>query len=183
MPDVHTQANLSRLGSGSSCRSFFRPWALWDDEKVDAIELPYSELIHHVVIISDKEKEVSSKMAHHQIHTSPQYVQRPARARERLKALLHALQTQNWLNAYEICWEEFIDMHQLFASASPPFSYINEKTETLLSLLKAFWQSHQDGPIVTMDAGPNVHLLFRPDQHELAHFFIHEYLVNQFDFL
>ena len=182
LPDIHIQANLSRLGSGSSCRSFFSPWAIWDDETVEAIDIPYKELIHHVVMISDQEKEISSKMAHHQIHTSSNYTQRPARAKERLKALLEALQNHNWFKAYQICWDEFMDMHQLFATANPPFTYMNDKTKELLSLLKAFWETHQDGPIVTMDAGPNVHLLFRKDQQKLANFFIHEYLVNQFDF-
>lgn len=183
LPDVHIQAQLSRLGSGSSCRSFFSPWALWDDQTVEAIDLPYTQLIHHVVIISEAEKEVSSKMAHHQIHSSPDYAMRPARAKERLKALLAAFKHHEWQKIYQICWDEFMDMHQLFATANPPFNYITDKTQELLNILEDFWRTHQDGPIVTMDAGPNVHLLFRADQQELANFFIHEYVVNQFDFL
>ncbi|AHE68178.1 mevalonate pyrophosphate decarboxylase [Legionella oakridgensis ATCC 33761 = DSM 21215] len=56
LPAVEIQAQLSREGSGSSCRSFFSPWALWQDKIVQAIDLPYKELIHQVIIISHEEK-------------------------------------------------------------------------------------------------------------------------------
>jgi len=183
LPDMQTQAKLSQLGSGSSCRSFFSPWALWTENKVEAITLPYENLIHHVIVISDEEKSISSRMAHRQIHTSEHYATRPARAKERLKVLLEALKNKDWKKSYEVCWEEFIDMHQLFQTASPAFNYITPRAEEMLNTLQNFWKEHQDGPIVTMDAGPNIHLLFRPDQQEMANFFIHEYLVNQVNFI
>ena len=183
LPDNKTQANLSRLGSGSSCRSFFSPWALWDNEEVDSIELPYSDLIHHVIIISDSEKEVSSKAAHLEIETSPNFTMRPARARERLKDLLVAIKEKNWPKMHKLCLDEFIDMHELFKTSLHPFSYIDANTQKALNELESFWEEHQDGPLVTMDAGPNIHLLFRKDQVEMAKFYVQEYLVNQYDFL
>lgn len=183
LPDNKTQANLSRLGSGSSCRSFFSPWALWDNEEVGSIELPYSDLIHHVIIISDSEKEVSSKAAHLEIETSPNYTMRPARARERLKDLLVAIKEKNWPQMHKLCLDEFIDMHELFNTSLHPFSYIDANTQKALDELESFWDEHQDGPLVTMDAGPNIHLLFRKDQAEMAKFYVQEYLVNQYDFL
>ena len=73
-------AALSRQGSGSSCRSFFAPWALWDDEKVSAIDLPYNDLIHQAIIISHKEKKISSSQAHQKIQTSPMYATREEQA-------------------------------------------------------------------------------------------------------
>jgi diphosphomevalonate decarboxylase len=182
-PDVSVQAELSRMGSGSSCRSFFSPWAIWNNVTAEKIELPYNNLIHHAILISEEEKAISSKRAHSQVKSSPEYEFRPARARKRLDDLLRALQTKQWQNAYKICWDEFMDMHHLFETAAEPFTYFTPKTHEMLEILKAFWEENQDGPIVTMDAGPNIHLLFRSDQHELAHHFVHEYLVNQFDFI
>ena len=41
----------------------------------------------------------------------------------------------------------------------------------------------RDGPLVTMDAGPNIHLLYRPDQAELARQFKSDYLVGNYDVL
>jgi diphosphomevalonate decarboxylase len=183
LPSIETQAQWSRLGSGSSCRSFFSPWAIWDQKKVEAIDIPYQNLIHHVVLVSSVEKSISSRAAHLQIHSSPNYRFRPSRAKNRLENLLTAFRQSQWQEAYEICWDEFMDMHELFHTADPSFSYMTDKTREILQELKNFWHTHQDGPIITMDAGPNVHLLFRQDQKDMAQHILHEYLVNQFNFL
>lgn len=183
LPTLEEQARLSRLGSGSSCRSFFSPWALWDNEQVSAISLPYSELIHEVILISHAEKKVSSAEAHQRVKTSPRYHGRDERARDNLKQLLQALQTQSWERAFTITWREFHDMHELFSSCSEPFSYISPESQKLLNLVQDFWQLHNDGPITTMDAGPNIHLLFRMDQADLAQQFKRDYLIGNYDVL
>lgn len=183
MPDVITQAKLSRLGSGSSCRSFFSNWALWEGEDIKGIDLPYQHLIHQVIVISKEEKEISSSEAHRRVRTSPLYQGRSDRAKERLAQLLMAFSKKQWEILYRICWDEFQDMHRLFATASMPFGYMNEKTHEVLALLEAQWASHGDGPLVTMDAGPNIHLLYRDDQKDLAKGFQNQYLHGRYDVL
>lgn len=180
---VDEQAQLSRLGSGSSCRSFYAPWALWTDDVVHEVELPYKHLLHQVIIVSSKEKQVLSRSAHKLIKTSPFYATRAQRAEANLKVLLNALMAQDWESAYHICWNEFHDMHQLFETCETPFSYMTDNCHQLLTLLQKFWEAHGDGPIVTMDAGPNIHLLYRPDQVELARQFKQDHLVGSYDVL
>lgn len=177
------QACLSRFGSGSSCRSFFAPWALWENEQVQAITLPYQALIHQVIIISHAEKEVSSSEAHLRVKTTPHYNSRPQRATNNLKRLINALEIKDWQQAYEICWQEFQDMHSLFSQCSPSFSYMNTQSTTVLNHLQALWRQEKDGPLITMDAGPNIHLLYRSDQAELAQQFKNTYLVGKYDVL
>lgn len=167
-PSIDEQANLSRCGSGSSCRSFFAPWALWDEDGVCNINLPYPELHHEVVIINNKPKHISSSTAHKLIQTSPLYKDRNKRAENNLQILLTALNHEDWHLAYEVCWEEFQDMHNLFLTCSESFSYLNQDNKDILNKLQEFWRSEKDGPIITMDAGPNIHLLYRPDQLEIA---------------
>lgn len=180
---VDTQAQFSRQGSGSSCRSFYSPWALWRGEEVLAPDLPYMSLIHQVVVVSGEEKEVSSSEAHQRVKTSPLYAARGQRAEARLNSLLKALNAKDWEQACHICWSEFQDMHALFRSCDTPFSYMNERSLHLLEQLQAAWKKNSDGPLVTMDAGPNIHLLYRPDQAHMAHQFKQEYLVGQYDVL
>lgn len=182
-PSILEQAQLSRLGSGSSCRSFFSPWSIWQDETVEAIELPYSKLLHQVIIISHEEKKVLSSEAHQRVKSSPQYATRSTRATENLIALLHAFQSKNWHSAYEICWQEFQDMHHLFTSSSPSFTYMTAETQSLLKKLQDLWQHKNDGPLVTMDAGPNIHLLYRPDQADMAQQFKRDHLIGNHDVL
>lgn len=183
LPTVAIQANLSRQGSGSSCRSFFSPWALWDDEQVNAIELPYPELVHQVIVISHDEKEVPSSEAHQRIRTSPHYATRSERAKLNLETLLLAMQKKDWATAYHVCWDEFQDMHHLFTTCEKFFSYMSDKTNDVLSDLQNLWQREGDGPIITMDAGPNIHVLYRPEQADMARRFKQDYLIGNYDVL
>ena len=183
MPSILTQAQLSRVGSGSSCRSFFSPWALWHDDMVEAIELPYTKLLHQVILISHEEKRILSSDAHQRVKSSPDYATRHIRATENLSALLQAFQNKNWYGAYEICWQEFQDMHHLFMSSTPAFTYITAETKDILKKLQEVWRHENDGPIVTMDAGPNIHLLYRPDQADMAQQFKRDHLIGNYDVL
>src|SRR5262249_31497662 len=115
--------------------------------------------------------------------SSPFYATRRQRAEENLKLLLDALSFKDWSIAYQICWREFQDMHRLFSTCAQPFSYMMEQSVGLLADLEKFWNKKGDGPIVTMDAGPNIHLLYRPDQLEVAYQFKQDYLVGNFDVL
>ncbi|OGV36827.1 MAG: diphosphomevalonate decarboxylase [Legionellales bacterium RIFCSPHIGHO2_12_FULL_35_11] len=183
LPPIIEQASLSRIGSGSSCRSFFSPWALWEDDIISKIDTHYEKLHHEVIIISKSPKNISSSLAHQLIKTSPNYAARGQRAKINLKQLLKALNSKKWHDAYSICFAEFMDMHELFHTAEKSFSYINSESESVLKLLKDLWQSEQDGPIITMDAGPNIHLLYRLDQLEMADYFKNRYLKGNFDVL
>lgn len=166
--ESHSLSALSRKGSGSSCRSLFSPWALWDEEAASPMELPYAQLLHHVVVVSKEKKKVSSSEAHRQILTSPLNAGRGERATMRLESLLKAFKAEDWRAAYEICWAEFWDMHVLFETSQPHFGYMSEGSLRVLRWCEKVWNEIGDGPIVTMDAGPNVHLLFRPEQKDLA---------------
>lgn len=160
-------ARLSQRGSGSSCRSFFSPFSLWDDEGARAIDLGIDQLLHSVLILEDSKKEVSSSQAHVQVLTSSLFKGRVERAERRLSSLIESLRSKDWKSSYQICWEEFWDMHVLFETSVPSFGYFNGPAITALNELRSHWNENGDGPLVTMDAGPNIHLLFRPDQMEV----------------
>lgn len=183
IPSINEQAQLSRQGSGSSCRSFYSPWVLWSEDQVTAIKLPYDELIHQVIVINKEEKEVSSSEAHQRVKSSLLYQTRNQRAEDNLTQLLEALNQKQWAKSYEICWREFQDMHHLFNTCKQPFSYIDDHSLNALHILQRFWDQKGDGPIVTMDAGPNIHLLYRSDQYEMAAQIKQDYLMGHYDVL
>ena len=167
--DAAELSRLSRLGSGSSCRSFYSPWALWEGEGATPIEVGYGPLLHAAVIVSSEIKQVSSSQAHALVPQSPKFAGRPERATARLRELIDVMREGRWDETYRICWDEFVDMHELFESCPEPFRYRTEASEKVVLACKHIWNFKKDGPLVTMDAGPNVHLLFRPGQEELAH--------------
>lgn len=157
-------AKLSQKGSGSSCRSFFSPWSLWHADGAEAIQIPFQNLKHQVILCDESVKAVSSSEAHRRVLSSDLFVGRIERVEKRLQELISSLRQQNWQKSFEICWNEFWDMHTLFHTSSPSFMYMNSSTFEALSVLHNYWQKKSDGPLVTMDAGSNVHLLFREDQ-------------------
>lgn len=165
--DVRQLSRWSRLGSGSSCRSFFSPWSLWAGEGAEKIDFPYTNLLHMVVIVEDKIKAVSSSQAHVRVTTSEMFKGRVERAQSRLQTLNHLLRSQKWAESYQIVWDEFWDMHSLFHTARPPFFYITGGSLEVLQMCQEFWEQNKNGPLVTMDAGANVHLLFKLEDREL----------------
>ena len=181
VPSVAEAAMWSRVGSGSSCRSFFGPWALWAPDSVhDVPQLSkYNDLIHQVVVVNDTVKAVSSSDAHKRVTSSLLFGGRPNRADVRAADFVRALTFDKWKEAYEIAWAEFWDMHALFETSSPSFGYMTAGTlEVLTFIREELWRKDGIGPLVTMDAGPNVHLLYQNDtrgqkQANAVHKFVH----------
>ncbi|NQY99995.1 MAG: diphosphomevalonate decarboxylase [Bdellovibrionales bacterium] len=157
-------SELSRQGSGSSCRSLYTPWALWRHEYAEPVEGLPADLEHQVIILNDEKKEVSSSEAHKRVTTSPSFEGRIERAESRLESLLTGLGSGDWKQVSDICLVEFEDMHELFETSEPSFSYRTDDSRKVVEMVKSFWQENGDGPAPTMDAGANVHLLWRADQ-------------------
>lgn len=173
----YTSKELSRLsqkGSGSSCRSFFSPWALWYEIGAESTPLPYNELHHMVILCDESIKSVSSSEAHVRVLTSDLFKGRVERATERLQCMLSSLRQKNWVQACHLSWNEFWDMHVLFHTSQPSFMYMNAQSLSALSQLNQIRLKHPE-IMVTMDAGSNIHILLRPEDTE-----IYKNLINDF---
>lgn len=169
--DVYTLANLSREASGSSCRSLFDPWSTWDGERVEGLESFFKDVFHFVAVVDHSVKGVSSSEAHQRVTSSDLFKGRPERARLRYEQIKRALLTggnDSWQRLYQICWQEFWDMHSLFETSNPHFGYMTAGSLNVISQARKLWEQKNDGPIVTMDAGANVHFIWREDQQNLA---------------
>lgn len=173
-------AELSREGSGSSCRSLFTPWALWKGPGAQPVDgLPATGALRHLaVIVDDEKKTVSSSEAHVRVTTSLLFRGRVERAEERLRLLLDQLRRASgeggvhaWNRAAHLVWAESWDMHALFESSEPPFGYFVPGSVLALNTLRDISQDFKAKygeafrePMVTMDAGPNVHVLLWNDE-------------------
>ncbi|MGE0762130.1 MAG: diphosphomevalonate/mevalonate 3,5-bisphosphate decarboxylase family protein [Bdellovibrionales bacterium] len=162
-------SQLSRRGSGSSCRSLFSPWALWRGPGAENLNLPWPYLHHQVVVLEKSKKAVSSSDAHKRVSSSELFQGRAARAEKRLHQLLAALNQKQWRQSCELVWADFWDMHALFETSQPAFGYMTSGSMAVLESVREIWKKEDDGPMVTMDAGANVHLLYRADQILTAH--------------
>ena len=154
-------ANLSREGSGSSCRSFEGPFVAWDEERTEAVASSLRPLSDLVVVVSAGEKKVGSSEAHRRVRTSPHWDGRTTRATNRFVDLGGAIRSGNFAGLSEIAEADFRDMHQLFETSVPPFSYFAPGTAEVLDFLE-----EETGIAVTMDAGPNVHVIVPQSEEE-----------------
>lgn len=154
-------ARLSREGSGSSCRSFEGPWVAWHEADaapaVESTDLRFSEMADIVVLVDAGAKAVGSSEAHRRVAGSPLWHGREERAETRVERVKRALQNQDFREVSQVAWDELWEMHSLFHTAQPPFTYWQPGSVEVLRWFESTkaWEK----AIVTMDAGPNVHVL------------------------
>lgn len=170
-------ADISRQGSGSSCRSFLGPWVKWngpEDASSSAVAMPISRVapaarvdgsqwLDLVVLVSASRKSVSSSEAHMRVLSSPLWTGRTERANQRLQDAMRFLSTGEWGGLAHLSFEEALDMHSLFHTAADPWSYWLPGS---MALVQFWFDQRKNFPeiLFTMDAGANVHFLLPESQ-------------------
>ena len=156
-------AGLARQGSGSACRSFEGPFVEWQQTETRTVPSELPKLAHFVLVVSDGAKQVSSSEAHLKVKTSPLWQGRIERAEAKLVDVRRALAAGDLKSLAWITWREAWEMHSLFHTCEEPFTYWEPTTiQVLKKLAPTLHESHP--PIVTLDAGPNIHVIVEADR-------------------
>ncbi len=183
---AEAMSKISRLGSGSSCRSFFDPWAVWETDGAQKWNGQFKDLNHSVILLDSTKKEVSSSDAHVRVPSSPLFTERQKNVKRRLELLETANMNKDWNAFCALAIEEFEEMHQLFETSVPSFSYRNDKTMSVLKRLHQINGELKSKMLITMDAGNNIHFLTLPDHREdlqnLAELFPQNTFINSWLF-
>ena len=175
--DMRKASYFSRIASGSACRSLFPKMALWgvtaacegstDDYAVtleDRIAPVFKSYHDSILIVSDAQKEVSSRAGHALMDTNPYAATRYAVAGQDTQDLLDALRTGDLERFIQITESEAMQLHALMMCSTPSFMLIKPNTLKIIQNIREF-RTETDIPVCfTLDAGPNVHVLY-PDQH------------------
>lgn len=164
---------VARLGSGSACRSIFAGLAEWGEigeieGASDLYAIPFEEEVHEVfqsyndaiLIVSKGEKSVSSRAGHALMDNNPYADSRYQQARQRLRNLLGPLRTGNVEEFGNILESEAMTLHALMMASSPPYILIKPNTLLLIDKVRAFRESTGQPLYFSLDAGPNLHLLY-----------------------
>lgn len=155
-------AKLSQQGSGSSCRSLLGPWVSWSEDTVQTQKSSFSPLVDMLLVVSKEPKKVSSSEAHQRVLTSPLWNQRQENVLKRYAVATAALKNGDYNALKKAAWDDFLEMHELFHTSKDSFSYWTDETKAVLNFFKEIELT--DRPIITMDAGPNIHLLVPTDE-------------------
>lgn len=159
---------LARLGSGSACRSVLTGFVEWlagtEEDGMDshAKQVPgvWSDLRLGVLKISEKEKEISSRKAMRDTRqTSALYESWPAKVEHDMARVKEAIATHDFDLLGRTAESNALAMHATGLAAWPPVLFWLPET---IATMRKIWNLRGNGlPLYfTMDAGPNVKLLF-----------------------
>ena len=166
-------SQYARLGSGSACRSVHPVMALWGHltrvgKSSDEYAVPWKDEIAPVfhdyrdtiLVVSAAEKSVSSTAGHELMRDLPYAPTRYEEARSNAWKLISALSKSDIDAFVRIIESEALQLHALMMMGPSPFMLIAPGT---VSIIHEVWRYRKETNIpvcFTLDAGPNVHLLY-----------------------
>lgn len=165
---------LARLGSGSAARSLEDGFVEWQagtapdgmDSHAARLAAVWPELRVGAVVLCADEKPVGSRAGmKRSVETCEFYREWPGRVAKDLAALKAAIARRDFAALGTVAEENALAMHALMAATRPPIVYALPET---VAAMRKIWAARAAGlPLwFTMDAGPNVKLLFEARSEE-----------------
>ncbi|CAM3688000.1 diphosphomevalonate decarboxylase [Parendozoicomonas haliclonae] len=159
---------LARLGSGSACRSVYDGFVRWHKgvraDGMDSFAKPlpesWPELRVGVLTLTGEEKKTGSREGMQRtVDSALLYGSWPEQAERDIARLEHAIVQRDFTLLGATAEQNAMAMHATMLASWPPLLYW--QPESVVALQKV-WQLREEGVPVyaTMDAGPNVKLLF-----------------------
>jgi diphosphomevalonate decarboxylase len=177
----------SRLASGSASRSVYGGLVTWGridgmSETSDYFATQLQKDVHPVfngfrdtVIICDfGEKSVSSRAGHGLMNTNPFAEARYQQARENMQEILKAIESGDLESFGRIIEAEALTLHALMMSSEPSFILLKPKTLEVIEKIRTHRAATKIPMYFTIDAGPNIHLLYPEAAENAVHKFLDE---------
>lgn len=182
---------LARLGSGSASRSVYGGLVSWgaipflpDSSNLYASPITLSGesrlmgLCDAVLIVSSQEKPVSSSAGHALMASHPYREGRIAQANQHLQLLLEAITRQEHSIIAEITEIEALSLHALLMTSTSEGMLMLPNTISIIQEIKNFRKNTGLDLFFTLDAGPNIHLIYFEDQRRQVLSFLENSLVQ-----
>jgi len=163
---------LSRLGSGSACRSVYPGYTVWGNNdkytgSSDYYAIDINKKVHKdfqnlqdtILLVSSEKKVLSSSNGHKLMNDHPYSKARITQAKNNLKLLKKALSEGDFELLSKVSESEALSLHALIMS-SEGGSILLEAAS--IELIKRIRNAQQNGlqMFFTIDAGPNIHLIY-----------------------
>ena len=181
---------ISRLGSGSACRSVYPYAAVWGKHHdvafssneyavpLEQLHPVFQSFKDAILIVSADEKSVSSRAGHALMEGNPFAESRYKQASTNLSRIAGYLKEGDIQNFGEIVESEALTLHALMMCSSPSYMLMLPNTLKIIELIKSF-RSEKGVPLYfTLDAGPNVHLLYPAENAAEVENFIRQELLS-----
>ena len=173
--DFYQKASeTARLGSGSACRSMYAEPAIWGlheavPDSSDLHAVPFADRLHEefsdlkdaVLIVDAGEKAVSSTAGHALLKGNPYADARFAHANQNLNAILGCMKDGQMRRFIHIVESEALQLHAMMMASNPYYVLMRPNTLAIIEELWKFREQSGLAVMFTLDAGPNVHILYR----------------------
>jgi diphosphomevalonate decarboxylase len=177
---------IARLGSGSASRSIYGNFVEWGRHAHGADEFAYqsSVKVHHtmnflhdsILVTSSKKKAISSTKGHSLMKNHPYREARRKQAVENLDKIRKALREGDFELFAHITENEALTLHGLMLTSDPGYILLNEQTIAIIEKIRKHRKKNQTKITFTLDAGPNLHVLYPISDKEKARAFIEQEL-------
>lgn len=180
---------LSRLGSGSACRSIYPGLVVWGaHEKIigsdDHYAIPYPYEVHEIfhrfnnliLLVDTSAKKVSSTLGHKLMDKHPYARERFLAAYKNIQELIFILKNGDIEAFGTLIEHEALSLHAMMMTAHPSFILMRPDT---LKIIEKVWSLRREQRIplyFTLDAGANIHLLYPEKETEKIQDFINQEL-------
>lgn len=164
---------LARLGSGSACRSVYGGWTIWgkhplfpDMSNYYAVHLnnkihdDFLNLCDAILIIDSGQKAVSSSQGHSIMKNHPFKLSRIKQAMDNLHKISDALLKNDERDFIHIVEQEALSLHALMMSTEQGYILMKPNTLNAIESIIQYRNSENIPVCFTLDAGPNIHLLY-----------------------
>ena len=183
-------SDLSRQASGSAARSVYPMLATWGEidtisdssnlfarpvDKTDVAPI-FHDYCDSIIIVDAGEKSVSSRAGHALMETHPFKEERYKRARYNLSRLMTAMKAGDLETFIEVVEEEALMLHSMMMTSVPSYILLKPDSLMLIEKIKEFRNVQKIPVCFTIDAGPNIHLLY-PAVHKTS---VQTWLASEF---
>jgi len=179
---------FARLGSGSACRSLFAQAASWGQEKDRGSDHFASQVEVHpslvglydtILIVDAGEKKVSSRAGHGLMNEHPFAEARFKQAIQNWNYALQWLAEGQWDYLGAVIEEEALALHAMMMTSRPGYLLMCPQTVKAIEMLREYRYDKGTPIYFTLDAGPNLHILYPPSVRSEAYAFIVDELLPQ----
>ena len=182
---------IARLGSGSASRSIYPKLAIWGesvdfDEASNLYAIPVQSVLHEkfrrfrddILIVSKEAKSISSSDGHMIMSQHRFKEPRINQAKKRLHFLLKALKEGNYQRFGEIVEKEALTLHGMMMTATPSYLLMEPNTIKIIQEIQNFRNRTGLPVFFSLDAGPNVHMLYPKSVEEKVKVFVEDNLLK-----
>ncbi len=186
----YTEASeLARLGSGSACRSMFGGFVSWGEHpeitgssdifatEVTDVHENFKKMMDAILIVDDEPKKVSSSVGHSLMNNHPYAENRFLQAKENTGKIIKTLYNGDYEEFIHIAESEALALHAMMMTSTNYYLLMKPGTIHAIEKIIHFRKKNNVPICFTLDAGPNVHVIY-PESYKNE---VSDFLHNEFE--